>query len=67
MGQVPTVFCGRFFLPGKDIWWKIYGKLNEYLRKNGDGKTVISIVLELTGTNIEEGSVTSGKAGAGNG
>lgn len=42
-------------------------ELNEYLRKNGDGKTVISIVLELTGTNIEEGSVTSGKAGAGNG
>ena len=41
-------------------------ELNEY-RKNGDGKTVISIVLELTGTNIEEGSVTSGKAGAGNG
>ena len=42
-------------------------ELNEYLRENGDGKTVISIVLELTGTDIEEGSVTIEEGDAGNG
>lgn len=42
-------------------------ELNEYLRENGDGKTVISIVLELTGTDIEEDGAASGEGGVGNG
>ena len=35
-------------------------QLNEYLREHGDGRTVISIVLELAGEKIGEGSGTDG-------
>lgn len=42
-------------------------ELNEYLRENGDGKTVISIVLELTGTDIKEDGAANGEGGVGNG
>lgn len=42
-------------------------QLNEYLKENGDEKTVISIVLELTGTDIAKSGVSGMEGGAANG
>lgn len=42
-------------------------ELNEYLRENGDEETIVSIVLEFTGTDKKESNGQALKGGADNG
>lgn len=35
-------------------------QLNKYLNENGDDKSIISVVLELTGGDLEDGGESNG-------
>ena len=45
----------------KEILLTSAEELNEYLKKTGDDRTVISIVLELAGNEATEGGDTDGR------
>ena len=68
------MYCSRIFLPErslmgekKELVLTSVEELNEYLRENGDGETIVSIVLELTGTDKKEGSGQAQEGGVDNG
>lgn len=61
-------FPAGFYLPGKENHMKekhgvvltSVEQLNEYLKENADGRTVISIILELAGEKMGEGGGENG-------
>lgn len=69
MKDIPVRLPGkdRFMEEKKETVLTSVEQLNEYLKENGDEKTVISIVLELTGTDIAKSGVSGMEGGAANG